>query len=323
MEDGFIWAMHLRLGSVYEPVNPTDTDGRYLGDSTRVDWERADGRVRRMAAAGMNTLLLELGEAMEFSSLPKAHLRGQVKAAEINEHVRAWRKLGIETVPVVEFSAVHSEWMGEYSRMPATPPYREKCADVLREAYDVLEKPKYVHVGMADETGSYAHRHLALFRRKEVLWHDLKLFSDTLTKLGARPWMWGDVVWADQEGFKGNLPKEYLVSYRWMVNVVAGGKIPEEEAKWIETFDALESAGYDQVPTCSTSAWYQRGVARSVETVLNPPHVAQYVRTHVSAERLKGLCCFAYYLPDETGDKVQRQTCDIFGKVRKGWQGPA
>lgn len=320
MNEKFMWAMYLRLGPLFDPVNPTSREGRYLGDETRIDWERTNARVEKMAAAGMNTLLLELGEGMEFSCLPKARLRGQVKAAEINEHVRKWRRLGIETIPIMEFSAVRSEWMGEYSRMVATPPYRKKCLEVLREAYDTLEKPKFIHIGMADETNKLNSGNLVVFRQKEVLWHELRTFSDAITGMGARPWMWGDVVWADLDGFASNLSKDFLVSYRWMVNVTAGNKIPEPESKWIETFDRLESAGFDQVPTCSTSGWYQRGRVRSMETILNPPYLAEYVRKRVAAERLKGLCCFSHYQPNEIGDKVQRQTCEVFGKVKKDWE---
>jgi hypothetical protein len=300
-------------------VNPTSRTGRYLGDETRVDWKRVDGRVERMAAAGMNTLLLELGEAMEFACLPKAHLRGQVKAAEVNEHIRKWKDMGIETVPILEFSAIHSEWMGEYCRMTATPPYREKCREIIRETYETLEKPRFIHIGMADETNRLNDGDLVVFRQKEVLWNELKFFSDEIVKTGARPWMWGDAVGTHLDTFAGKLPKDFLVSYRWMVNVTTGDKIPESESKWIETFDRIDAAGYDQVPVCSTNGWYQRGRARSVETVLNPPYLAKYVRSHVSPERLKGICCFGDYLPDETGDRVQRQTCEVFGKVKKNW----
>jgi hypothetical protein len=272
-----------------------------------------------MAAAGMNTLLLELGEAMEFACLPKAHLRGQVKAAEVNEHIRKWKDMGIETVPILEFSAIHSEWMGEYCRMTATPPYREKCREIIRETYETLEKPRFIHIGMADETNRLNDGNLVVFRQKEVLWNELKFFSDEIVKTGARPWMWGDAVGTHLDTFAGKLPKDFLVSYRWMVNVTTGDKIPESESKWIETFDRINAAGYDQVPVCSTNGWYQRGRARSVETVLNPPYLAKYVRSHVSPERLKGICCFGDYLPDETGDRVQRQTCEVFGKVKNNW----
>lgn len=319
MNGNLFWGMYLRLGFHFDAVNPTSRTGRYLGDETRVDWNRIDGRVGRMAAAGMNMLLLELGEAMEFTCLPKARLRGQVKASEVNEHIRKWRELGIETVPIVEFSAVHSEWMGEYSRMTATPPYRKKCLEILRETHETLENPRFIHIGMADETKSLNAGNLVAFRQKEVLWNELRIFSDAIVKTGARPWMWGDAVGSHLDDFAGNLPKDFLVSYRWMVNVTTGDKIPEPESKWIETFDRIDAAGYDQVPVCSTNGWYQRGRARSVETVLNPPYLAKYVRSHVSPERLKGLCCFGDYLPDETGDRVQRQTCEVFGKVKKNW----
>lgn len=319
MNGNFIWGMYLRLGLHFDAVNPTSRTGRYLGDETRVDWKRVDGRVERMAAAGMNTLLLELGEAMEFDCLPKAHLRGQVKAAEVNEHIRKWKDMGIETVPILEFSAIHSEWMGEYCRMTATPPYRAKCREIIRETYETLEKPRFIHIGMADETNRLNDGDLVVFRQKAVLWDELKFFADEIVKTGARPWMWGDAVGTHLDTFSGNLPKEYLVSYRWMVNVRTGNKIPEKESKWIETFGKIDAAGYDQVPVCSTNGWYQRGRARSVETILNPPYLAEYVRKHVSAERLKGLCCFGDYLPDGLGDNVLRQTCDVFGKVRKAW----
>lgn len=322
MSDPFMWGLYLRLGPLFDPVDPTNEHGRYLGESVEIDWERAERRVKELAKTGFDTVLLEIGEAMAFECLPKAHLKGQATPAEVNAHIRAWKdRYGITTYPIIELSAPRCDWMGEYSRMVGTPPYRRKAREALIEAYEVLEKPKYIHIGMADETRRDANKMVTIYRQKDVLWHDLKVFADDLVRLGARPWMWGDVVWSHPTEFAEKLSKDYLVSYRWMVNVMTGNVIPKGEEEWIRTFDALEAAGFDQVPTFSTSGWYQRGRARSLETNLNAPYCANYVREHVSSAHLKGLCCFSHFLPNEIGDRVQMQTCWVLKKVKDSWPG--
>lgn len=43
--------------------------------------------------------------------------------------------------------AAADAWLGEYGRMVTTRPYYDACRDVIRDAAEMFDHPRYLHIG--------------------------------------------------------------------------------------------------------------------------------------------------------------------------------
>lgn len=318
------WCVYHKLGSLFDVTDPWAADCRYLGPRTEVDFDRLDDRMARLAAAGATAIVLDLAEGLVFRSLKGFKYPGAVTPRVLNEHVRKWEKLGLRTIPMLGFSAAHCEWMGEHSRMIGSASYYDLCRDVIRETSEIFEKPSLINIGMDDETPWMTRRlPYSVCRRGVLLWRDLGFYADEVAAVGSHPWMWGDVERTDPEGFAANVPKSYFVSARFFGNVRENFEMTDGERKWMEDYDRLEKAGFRQIPCCSTSAFFHRGKARSLETSRNPRFLLAQLKDRFGTPKYRGVCCFPFLTADEVGDRIFAKTCDALAFAKKEFEGNA
>jgi hypothetical protein len=103
--------------------------------------------------------------------------------------------------------------------MIGTPKYYEVVADLIRDAAEVFERPRYIHIGFDEETdraGKY--RQLIVRRHGEQYWHDFYRCVREVERQGARAIAWSDRACYDREDFLKNMSKE-VVQMPWYYGV--------------------------------------------------------------------------------------------------------
>ncbi len=181
------------------------------------DDELWDYIVEESAKTGINTIVLDVGEGLEFSSHPELFVKGGWTRERMQKEIARCGELGIKIIPKLNFSAYHDQWLGEYEKMLSTSTYYQVCADLIREAYEIFQKPEYIHIGMDEEDencfrGDKYVDHIN-YRRGSLFFHDLRFLLDCVIKTGAKPWIWSDPLHYDPEAFLRCVsPKEVLIS---------------------------------------------------------------------------------------------------------------
>ena len=73
--------------------------------------------IDRAADAGMNTIVIDVANAIRYESHPEIAKEGAYSVDWMREQVKKCREKGIALIPKLNFSTVHDEWLGDYSRM--------------------------------------------------------------------------------------------------------------------------------------------------------------------------------------------------------------
>ena len=231
-----------------------------------------DELVTAMSKAGLNGVVLDVGDGVVYDSHPEIAVKNAWSRDRLRTEIKRLRDAGLEPIPKLNFSTGHDFWLGPYARMVSTETYYKVCADLIAEVIDLFDKPSLFHLGMDEEQAKHQTKfEYAVVRQYGLWWRDLRFLVEHVEKGGSRAWVWSDYVWEHPEMFYENMPRTILQS-----NWYYGGDFGPE-VKGAQTYVALEKRGYDQVPTLSN--WHTPdNIARTVE----------FCRKHVAPERLKG-----------------------------------
>ena len=282
-EKTFMWSYLLQLGSNMwnEEGNTRTREGRSNQDAypvLRFDRKLWDFQVMELKKAGVNTLVIDLGEAMFFESHPELAVSGSWSHDRMRAEVERLKALGFEVVPKLNFSAAHDAWLKEYSRMLSTSIYYQVCADIIKEVCDVF-KPKYFHIGMDEETaGHQKNFDFVAIRQFDLWWKDLYFLVNCVEREGVRAWVWSDYIWNHEEEFLRKMPKSVVQTNWYYDNVFDVSQMEERRQIYVRAFDILSEQGYDQVPAGSVWAKYE-----------NFELLTKYCTEHISSESLMGL----------------------------------
>lgn len=239
--------------------------------------------VNHAHSVGMNTIVINIGEGLTFESHPEINIEGSWTRDELKEEIEYIRALGMEPVPLMNFSATHDLWLGIYERMVATEEYYKVCADLIDEVCQVFDSPKYFHIGM-DEENEKAQEfyNFATVRNEIVFCRDVNFFCDCIRKNGARPWMFTDSYLRFPDGFTESIAKDVIMSNQ---HSNFEGKTEKREAIKVLPIELepLADAGYDIVLMSS-----------SYRTSASPETATDYANKNISADRLIGTLCYTY-----------------------------
>jgi len=276
-----IWANLLHLSYNMWCDRPVDHWGalpkEHLDIVTYQPYLRFDERLwkeltERMAEAGLNMVVIDLGDGVQYRSHPEIAVRGAWSPEKIRKELARLRKLGLEPIPKLNFSAAHDAWLGPYARQVSTSVYYQVCEDLIEEVIGLFDTPRYFHLGFDEETAEnqkqYAH---VVIRQHELRWHDLEFLLRQVERRGVRPWIWTDYQWKLDPQFPRRMPRSVLHS-NWYYGRTFSGS--ERNLQW---FEELDRHGFDQVPTGSN--WI---VAESFGRLVD------YCRKKLTRERLKG-----------------------------------
>lgn len=162
---------------------------------------------------GFNTIVVHIGEGYQYKSHPEIALEGAWTEDEIRTEIAHIRELGMEPVPMLNFSAAHDIWLGKYERMVGTDTYKNVCLDLIDEVCKLFDSPKYFHIGMDEETYDLQkYLDFATVRNKVVMKRDIKDFFEVIRKNGSIPWMFADFYKVSKEDFKEIVDKDVLLS---------------------------------------------------------------------------------------------------------------
>lgn len=238
----------------------------------RVDEGLWDEIVEALAAAGMNMVVVDLGEGVRYESHPEIGVEGSWTVEKLRGKLDRMRELGLEPIPKMNFSTTHDAWLGEYSRCVSSSVYYGVCRDLIAEACSIFDSPRLFHLGMDEEDlPNQKHQQYVMIRQYDLWWHDLEFLVGEVEKAGARAWVWSDFCWAHPEEYYRRMPRSVLQSNWWYHEVLD----PEDRA--VQAYVELEREGYDQVPTGSN--WTSpRNFGRTVE----------FAAQNIAPERLKG-----------------------------------
>lgn len=180
-------------------------------------WEKV---VHGAKEAGLNTIVMDLCDGVQYASHPEISMPGAWSHGRVRKELARCKELGITLIPKLNFSTGHRMWLGQYGRMISTPEYYRVCADLIREVYELFEGPKYIHIGMDEETRWVCELadDLVVYRKGKLMWHDLRFLIDCVHDVGAKPWIWADILFAHAEEFKAHIDAEELVVSPWYYN---------------------------------------------------------------------------------------------------------
>jgi hypothetical protein len=238
----------------------------------RFDQSLWDDLLARMAQAGMNMVVLDLGDGVQYASHPEIAVQGAWSIAKLKQELAKARALGLEVIPKLNFSTSHDTWLGPYARMVSTEPYYKVCKDLIEEVIELFDHPRLFHLGMDEETAMHQeHYGYVVVRQYDLWWHDLLYLVEQVQRSGSRAWVWSDYAWHHPELFYQRMPRSVMQS-NWYYGDDFGPDVVEAR-----TYTELEAHGYEQIPTGSN--WCSD---------VNFGRTVDFCREHVAAERLKG-----------------------------------
>ena len=248
------------------------------------------------AKEGCTSILIDLGDAVQYKSHPEIAVEGAWTVEYLKEELDRLRGLGLKVYPKLNFSTGHDAWLGVYSRMVSTPTYYEVCKDLINEVIDIFDQPELFHLGMDEE---YAFNQQALdfvcYRQYDLLWHDMKLFCDFVRERGVRPWIWSDHFWRHPEEFAEHIDRDVLVSpWRYMNFYFAPPSNPPTdpwEVARLESYTKLPELGYEITPCFS-----------NFHIVANTEQCVRYCKENVPEDKLPGFIIAPWFF---TTDKTK------------------
>ena len=246
--------------------------------------------VDRLVLRKMNLAVIDLGEFPIYPSHPELAVKGSRSPDWIRGEVRRLRKLGIEAIPKLNFSTAHDAWLGEYGRMVTTKPYYQACRDIIRDAAEMFDHPRFLHIGYDEERISH-QKGFQCIRTDEVWWHDFLWFVKTVEDEGMRPWMWSDYGWKHDD-FVEKCPKS-VVHNNWYYDEELDGfdlaamKPKASSRPYVELFLKLDKAGFDQVP-CSSNWRSPTRIKAGVNNDECMANMVKFCRANLSPSLLKG-----------------------------------
>ncbi len=255
----------------------------------------------RMAEEGINMALIQVGNSIKLDSHPEIAIRDAWSTTRLRAELDKIRKLGIEPIPLLNFSATHDVWLKQYSRMLSTEEYYKVCSDVIREVADLFDKPRFFHLGMDEETANHQKNYdYVVIRQNDLWWKDLYFYLNEVEKAGSRPWIWADYVWNNPETFYKKMPKSVLQSnwyygsrWDWDSEVDPKEQYPRFRT-YVKAYIDLEKNGYDQMPTAAN--WgalnYEKTKETTSKSLIN---TVKFCNDHVNDSRLFGFLHTSWY----------------------------
>jgi len=208
--------------------------------------------LKEMVAAGMNMLVIDLGDAILYDSHPEIAVKNAWTPAKLKTELAKIRKMGLEPIPKLNFATTHDTWLKEYSRMVSTDIYYGVCKDLIEEVSVLFDKPRFFHLGMDEETAQHQVRQdYAVIRQNDLWWGDLYFYLGEVEKNGIRPWVWSDYAWHRPDLFFRKMPKSVLQSNWYYGSDFDLSTLTEPNKTYVKLYNDLETNGYDQVPTGS------------------------------------------------------------------------
>ncbi len=255
----FNWGMlvHFMTNWTYEEGNDRGGNPDNVWQSAgslklRLDYKVYRQYLEDLKASGVNTIVIDVGDAMVFKSHPEIAVEGAFTYEEMERELDYMAEMGFEVIPKLNFSATHDYWMRDYARMVSTPIYYKVVKDLIDEVIELF-KPRYFHIGMDEEDAESQSKYdYIVVRQHDLWWHDLYYYVDCVEKQGVRAMMWSDYARTKPDEFIAKCPKS-VVQNVWYYFSFYGDDIEDLYKIRIKPVEIFEEAGYDQMPAGSVA----------------------------------------------------------------------
>lgn len=266
-----------------------------------------DQTLQYMAKAGLNMVVIDLGDAIKYESHPEIGVRNAWSVDKLRGELQKIRQLGLEPIPKLNFATSHDAWLGEYERMVSTTKYYNVCRNLIHEVIDLFDNPRFFQLGMDEETANHQKSYkYAAMRQGDLWWHDLFFLVNEVEKRGVRSWVWSDYGWHHPELFFKNMPKSIIQSNWYYDKVFDLKELKEPHYSYVKFYNDMEEHGYDQIPTGSN--WSNN---------TNMWDTVKYGKKNIDSSRLLGFMT-APWLPNlEICLQKQFQAIDQLGNARR------
>ena len=310
------WGLNMWGASLPPDIKGPLVHGRLCNDKVMFSDKAWNLLVDDMVAKKMNMVIIDLGEFPVYPSHPELALPGSRSPDWVRGEVRRLKSLGLEPIPKLNFSTGHDSWLGEYSRMISTRTYYQVCRDVIKDAAEMFDHPRFLHIGY-DEENFGGQQAFKCVRVDELWWHDFLYFVKTVEENGMRPWMWSDYGW-DHADFVEKCPKSVLQS-NWNYSDLDGYDLSKfkpgsNRLKVFKLFLDLEKAGFDQVP-CGSN-WKSDRYKKEGPAVNNSiAGLVKFCRDNISAGHLKGFMMAPWADCTDVSNKTNLEGIDLLAKA--------
>jgi len=286
---------------------------RDIGDPTRLhitaqpylrcDKPVSDELLGVLHPGGVNMIVNDLGEGVQYKSHPELAVRGSWSGEQLRAELAKMRTMGLEPIPKLNFSTAHDAWLGPYARMVSTDAYYRVCADLIAEVSDLFDGPRFFHLGMDEETARHQRNYAyAVMRQYDLWWHDLLFLAEQVEKAHGRPWIWSDYIWEHRDEFLERMPKS-IVQSNWYY-----GSDFSESVGYVNAYRDLESHGYDQIPTGSN--WSNAD---------NFTKTVAFAKEHIAPQRLLGFLQTVWKPTLEMERGRHMEALDLIRQGREVW----
>jgi len=178
--------------------------------------------VEETVKSGQNSLFIALGDGVIFNSHPEIAIPGAWTRQRLRQEIKRLKEMGITLMPKMNFSAMHDNWLGIYSRMIGTPTYYHVCRDLILEVCQIFRDAPYFHIGFDEEWPKSIHsfEQYGVVRQNELFWHDANFFLECVREGGLTPVMWDGRAIAVYDEFKKNISRDELVIFQTYYHAV-------------------------------------------------------------------------------------------------------
>lgn len=265
-----------------------------------------------LAEAGLNTLVIDLGEGVQYDSHPELGAKGAWTVAELRAELDRLRAMGITPIPKLNFSCCHDAWLGEYRLMRCTETYYRVCRDLIDEVCEIFGRPALFHIGMDEENlKNQVHMGTITIRNELQWWKDFYYLVECCERNGARAWIWSDYYWDHPDIFIKRMPKSVLQSNWYYASVPQKGEDGVYPNPRVQAYVDFEKMGYDQVPT--GSCWgYFGNMEQTVKMI---------AEERFDPERLKGFMIAPWLFTVEENYFGLLDNAHRLGLLRKEYEG--
>lgn len=282
--------LHLSMNMWGEYAFPGETrypGYKYVSDRLATQDAIWNATIDRMVRRKYNHAVVDVGDAVVFPSHPEIAIKGSWTADRLRDEVVRLKKLGIEAVPKLNFSAGHDGWLKQYGRMVSTRKYYQVVTDLIADTCEIFGNPRQFHLGLdEEETIHVSGKPLVQVRKGELWWHDAQFLFDEVGRRNAQPICFGMTALVEngQEVFLRRMPRsviQNLCIYGSNFDVFGdAGKKPDFALRRLQSkcsgVETMAKAGYTILG--GTSAWVMKPAGKPV------PQGRDYPLNHRSAE---------------------------------------
>lgn len=225
-------------------------NGNVFRPEMRLDYDCWRKTVDYAAKNGCDSIFINLSNGIKYKTHPEIAVKNAWEVDFLKSELDYLRSIGLTPYPMLNFSAAHDAWLGEYSRMVSTHKYYEVAKDLIHEIIEIFDTPEFFSLEYDEENGLNQKRlHYACYRQFDLVWHDVNYLCDCIREKGVRPSMCADYYWSYPEEFLRNVPKDVALTNWYYDTLYFDNANPRPTDYWSEnrlkSFKALTEAGYD------------------------------------------------------------------------------